>query len=187
MTRTREVPPMTSPAHAKLDAQAILAEAVASSKILTGRYLAGFDDASARAQPPGLPNHVVWSLGHCALTMHRVAHNLDGGTIPESDLSNAARNGSAFVIEEVAFGSSPKSSAAMPSLTRAIEIFNAVCDRLAEACRRATADQLAATIPWGNTTTTTYLLVARMLFHNGFHTGQIADIRRALAMKSVFA
>jgi hypothetical protein len=178
---------MTSPAQPKLDAQSVLAEAIASSKLLTGRYLAGFDDTSARAQPPGLPNHVVWSLGHCALTMHRVAHNLDGGTIPETDLGPAARNGSAFVVEEVAFGSSPQSAAGMPSLARAVDIFNAACDRLAEGCRRATHEQLTASVPWGNATTTTFLLIVRMLFHNGFHTGQIADIRRALAMKSVFA
>jgi hypothetical protein len=29
--------------------------------------------------------------------------------------------------------------------------------------------------------------VARMVFHNGFHTGQIADMRRALGFKGVFS
>jgi hypothetical protein len=32
-----------------------------------------------------------------------------------------------------------------------------------------------------------WALVSRMTFHNGFHTGQLADLRRALGFRSIFS
>lgn len=166
---------------AEFEVRGALAEGIASAKMLMGRYLAGFDDASATATAPGLPNHVVWSLGHCALTMNRVAEKLDGLPLPAEHFGAGG-----FIAEQVSFGSNPAGGGAYPSLARAIEIYNSACDRLADACRHATLAQLTAATPWGGGSTTIALLVMRMLFHNGFHTGQIADLRRVRGMKSVF-
>lgn len=163
----------------------VLAEAILQTKALTARYLAGFDESSRTRQAAGLPNHVAWSLGHCALTMHRVAQKVDGREPPPVDF--AAGTPGAFNPESVAFGSVPADGAAYPSLARCTGVFDAACDRLAAAVRAASDTQLMQPIPWGNTQAPWWTLVTRMVFHNGFHTGQIADLRRALGFKSVFS
>lgn len=41
------------------------------------------------------------------------------------------------------------------------------------------------TVTWGRGETTARDLLVRMVFHNGMHTGQIVDLRRALGMPGV--
>ncbi len=167
----------------------LLAEAVLSTKVLLARYLVGFDDTNAVRQAPALPNHVAWNLGHLALTLHRVAGMLDGRGTPASEISDApdAVRAGAFHSESVAFGSAPAADAAKyPSLARSIEIYNNACDRVAAAARTADDAALDREVPWGAGTTPLWSLVIRMVFHNGFHTGQIADLRRAFGFESIF-
>lgn len=171
-------------------AQDAVADGIASTKQLLARYVAGFDDQTATAQKPGLPNHVCWSLGHLALTMYRVAEKFDGRPAPASDIEMGPRSGSpgAFASESVSFGSAPAADpAGYPSLARSIEIYSAACDRLASAVRSASDEKFAEPTPWGNTHISLGLLAARMIFHNGMHTGQIADLRRAMGFKSIFS
>jgi hypothetical protein len=168
--------------------QAALAEFVAANKFLLGRYLAGFDDASALAQPPGLPNHVIWSMGHCAHTMHRAAQQVDGLDLPASDFTPGGTGSrDAFAIESISFGSTPHADpAAYPSLARARAIYDAACDRLSHAIAGASDERITSEAHWANTKLPLYMIVLRMTFHNGMHTGQIADCRRVLGMKSIF-
>jgi hypothetical protein len=166
--------------------QDLLADAIDACKLLTSRYLAGFDESSRTRQAPSLPNHAAWNLGHTALTMHRVAAMLDGGPLPEQDFATAS-DATRFATQDVAFGSAPTSTAPYPTFARCCEIYNAACDRLARATRAATDAQIDQTVPWGNAQTTLRLLIPRMIFHNGFHTGQIADLRRAFGFQSIFA
>lgn len=164
----------------------MIADGVAMTKGLVGRYLAGFDDVTATRQLPGLPNHAAWSLGHCALTMHRVAEKLDGQTLPTSDFGAPSRE--RFSPEAVAFGSTPTGDAGTyPGIERAKAIFDAACDRLATAARSATNEKLAEQVQWGNAALPLGLLCLRMAFHNGMHCGQIADLRRGLGFKSIFS
>jgi len=168
----------------------VLSEAVLSTKMLLGRYLAGFTDETCITQAPNLPNHVAWNLGHLALTMHRVAQMVDGSPIPASDISSSptGQRPTAFHSESISFGSKPANDAAVyPSLPRCTEIYNAACDRLAAAIAKAPESKLAETVKWGNGESQIWTLALRMVFHNGFHTGQIADLRRALGFKSIFA
>jgi hypothetical protein len=46
---------------------------------------------------------------------------------------------------------------------------------------------LTRQVAWGSGQTSVASLLTRMVFHNGMHCGQIADLRRALEMKSIFA
>ncbi len=178
-----------------LRAQDVLADGVRSTKGLLARYLAGFDEMTRLAQPPNLPNHVAWSLGHLALTLHRVAERLDGLPMPERDISGTpeARGmpATSFHRDDVAFGSAPAMDHdRYPTLQRCQQIYDAACDRLADAIQNSTDAALSAPTVWGAPGTPPiplYLLVARMIFHNGAHTGQIADTRRALGFRSVFA
>jgi len=165
----------------------VLAESVTTCKALVARYLAGFDDSTRTGQAANLPNHLAWSLGHCALTMHRVAERVDAKPPLAAHFAGPGGPPSAFNAEAVAFGSRPASDpAAYPTLPRCVEIFNAACDRLAATVRSASDAQLNQVIKWGPIEAPWWSLVLRMTFHNGFHTGQIADLRRALGFRSIF-
>lgn len=172
----------------------LLAEIIITNKALVARYLQGFNEVTHVRQTPDLPNHVAWNLGHLALTMHRVAEKIDGKPVPTKDFIkgdgfSGSRDKGIFDTEAVGYGSKPEDRHdRYPSLVRCTEIFNAACDRLAEAARNCPDAKLDEQHPWGTgMTLPLWALVARMCFHNGFHTGQIADLRRALAFKSVFA
>ncbi len=180
----------------------LLAESVLTTKQLVARYLAGFTDEMRAKQATNLPNHAAWCLGHCALTMHRLSEKVDAKPFPASDFAPTASGTSpifgavgaavtpptTFTVEAVAFGSAPSSEAsAYPHLARCVEIFNAAADRLAAAARASTDTQFNQLIKWGPIESPWWSLVMRMVFHNGFHTGQIADLRRALGLKSIFS
>src|SRR3954469_13025548 len=118
--------------------QDLIAEAVLGCKPLVARYFPGFTDENHTAQPPGLPNHLAWSLGHLALTMHRAAERIDSRPPPAADFRSsdgAPTDGTArgwFHTEDVAFGSKPTGDRAhYPTLIRCIGAFNGACDRLA--------------------------------------------------------
>ena len=173
----------------------LLAEAVLSTKSLLARYLVGFNDVTHVRQTPDLPNHLAWNLGHLAITMHRVAEKIDSKPLPSTDFIKGdgfggSRDKGYFDTEAISFGSKPEERHdRFPSLARCIAIFNGAADRLAAAARACTDAQLDQTYPWGpaGQQFPLWALIMRMVFHNGFHTGEIADLRRALAFKSIFA
>lgn len=171
-----------------MNRQHSLARAVESTIEFTARYLQGFGDTTHTRQGMDLPNHVAWNLGHCALTMHRVADMLDGQSIPESDfILNAAEcDHDRFATEAVSFGSQPiDDPAAYPRFRRCEEIYTAACRRLVEAVRVCDDSRLDDIVSWGGGETTLHDLIVRMVFHNGMHCGQITDLRRALHMGSI--
>lgn len=166
-----------------------LADSVTLSRDLLKRYLTGFDDTNHTTQTADLPNHVAWTLGHLALTMHRAAEKIDGGAPPESDFFEGSGRGDAkrFDIEAVSFGSTPAAdAAAWPPLARCVEVFDHAIDRLAATALKADAAALDKPVKWGSIEVPAWAAVSRMVFHNGTHTGQIADLRRAMKMKSIF-
>ena len=168
----------------------VLADSVLACKPLMTRYLVGFTDSNHTTQAHLLPNHAAWTLGHCAMTMHRVAEKLDGKPAPESDFIVGATKGDAarFGTETVAFNSRPTHERTLyPTLSLSIAIYESAYDRLGAAVRAATDETLTKPVTWGTGQTTISALVMRMVFHNGMHCGQIADLRRALEMKSIFA
>ena len=172
--------------------QDTLAQAIAVSQLNLTRYLIGFDDSTHTRTAPALPNHVAWSLGHISLTMHRVSERLDKAPIPPSDFTpGAAIEGSAtnaYAVDSIAFGSKPVDDVSMyPPFARCLEIFNNSCARLQAAARAADEPTLATLTPWGGSEIPFHDLILRMAFHNGMHCGQIADLRRALRFKSIFA
>jgi hypothetical protein len=167
-----------------------IADSVLMSRDLLKRYLGGFDDTTHTRQAADLPNHVAWTLGHLSHTMHRVSEKLDAASIPEADFfTGGGRSDSRrYDTEAVCFGSKPVADAtAYPSLTRCIEIFDRAIERLSSAARNADDAALDRKMPWGSMEIPVWAAAARMVFHNGIHTGQIADLRRAMRMKSIFA
>ncbi len=177
----------------------LLADSVLSTKTLLARYLTGFDESNRTRQAAALPNHVAWNLGHCALTMHRVANMflsdppVSAGPLPDSDFivgDGSCGTASRFDTESVSFGSQPTAEPGhYPTLARSAQIYDAACDRLAAAIRSAPDSKLTQMVKWGaaGMETPLWSLALRMVFHNGFHTGQLADLRRALGFKSIFS
>jgi hypothetical protein len=165
-----------------------LAEGVLACKPLVLRYLKGFDESNYLAQAPSLPNHIGWTLGHLSQTMFRVAERMDGQALPEEYFirGGVACDASRFGTEAVCVGSpAPRPGDPYPPLARCIEVFSAACDRLASAVRSADEHLLDRLTPWGPAEMPMHLLVQRMIFHNGTHQGQIADLRRALNMERI--
>lgn len=169
----------------------LLAEAVLNSGTLLKRYLAGFDDSNRCFQTLDLPNHPAWTLGHLAITMVRAQEKLGGpGPDPDRFVTGDGTRGDAqkFDTESVSFGSTPVADPAKyPTFDRCVEIFDRACEDLARTIRSTPDDKLAGMVQWGSAQIPGYAAALRMVFHNGTHTGQLADLRRALRLKSVFA
>lgn len=171
--------------------QELLAEMILQSRTLAERYFAGFTDANRTRQAPNLPNHFAWCLGHLALTMHRVAEKLDGAGLPETDFRTGGTpsgGGDAhrFATESVSFGSRPTDDPrGYPTVKRCKAIFASATERCAAAFRCASDAALDRPAKWGPVEVPTWALAPRMVFHNGDHTGQIADLRRALGLGTV--
>ncbi|HVZ94509.1 MAG TPA: DinB family protein [Phycisphaerales bacterium] len=173
-----------------MNVQDRIAQIVSMNKEYLGRYLKKFDDSNHTKQSPGLPNHVAWSLGHCAMTMHRVAGVIDGRGLPSDAFIDGSDRGDAnrFGTESIAYGSTPTDEPARyPGFARCREIYDRSCDRLASAVHALPESRLDEMVKWGTGETPLGLLCIRMSFHNGMHTGQIADLRRALGMGSILS
>lgn len=172
-------------------AQDYLADTILGSRDNFFRYMVGFEEADRVRTAPGLPNHAAWCMGHCALVMHRIAEKLGAGGPPDSDFVVGADRGDStrYGTEAVAFGSLPSSeTGAFPTLVRCREIFSGAAEHLAGAIRTLSEEQLNETVQFfPKYAAPAWQIVARMAFHNGFHAGQVADLRRAMGMKSIFA
>jgi hypothetical protein len=170
--------------------QALLAEMVRQSRVLFVRYLRGFDDSNHTRQAPSLPNHVAWTLGHLAITLHRTAEKFDGLPLPASDFvtgDGRSSDANRYDTESICFGSKPVADPNLyPTFSRCAAIFDAAVDRLAGAIESADDAKLDSMAKWTNTEVPLYTMAGRMVFHNGTHAGQIADLRRALGIGSIF-
>ena len=172
----------------RTSAARVLSAAVSASGPLLLRYVAGFDDVTALRQFSGQPNHLRWTLGHCGLSLHRVACMIDGGVIPLSDYAHGDQepNRDRFLQSRVCRGSSPTSSAlAYPGLNRSIEIFSCAIDRLSGAVLRVSDPDLARVLPWHDGPIRLEILIHRITFHTACHAGQIIDQRRSLGLPLV--
>lgn len=170
--------------------QRLLAESIRQSRDLLLRYAKGFDETNHVRQAPGLPNHFAWTMGHLALTLHRIAEKVDGAALPEDDFVTGEGRGGAqrFDTESVCFGSTPVAEASLyPPAERCLAIFAAAVERCAATFESASDAQLDAAVPWGPAHVPAWQTAVRMVFHNGTHCGQLADLRRALGMGSIFA
>jgi len=169
--------------------QQTLANAVLESRTLIARYFRGFDDSNQTKQAPHLPNHFAWTLGHLAITIHRAAEKFDGKPIPDTDFTTGdgrAGGPTRFDTESVCFRSTPVDDPKLyPTHERSVAIFDTAVQRLVNAIRRADDAKLEMLVAWGGGQVKLWSLAIRMVFHNGTHCGQLADLRRALGMQRI--
>ena len=91
-----------------------------------------------------------------------------------------------MAFESVCFDSTPKPDPSnYPTLQRAKGIYEAACDRFAQAVRNTSDAKLDEMIPFHGSELPLYTLIMRLCFHNGAHAGQILDLRRSLNMPRV--
>ncbi len=169
----------------------LLAQAVLNSGVLLKRYLTGFNNSNRCFVTIDLPNHPAWTLGHLALTMIRAGEKL-GGPAPSPDhfvtADGKGGDDQRFDTESVAFGSTPSLDPThFPNFDRCVEIFDHTSDSLVQTIRKADDEALARDVRWGSTTIPGWSVALRMAFHNGTHSGQLADLRRSLRFESIFA
>lgn len=201
----RAEPTMMPSASSQMTRRDTIAEAILASRMLFHRYLAGFDDTNHTRQASNLPNHVAWCLGHCALTLHRGLERVNNQPLPEADFftppsdlttrtpPRPVRPGvvstlNRYDTETIAFQSLPSENGAIyPRYQRCVEIFDRACERYAAGIRELPEERLDTMIQWGQIQIPVWASGLRLAFHNGTHCGQIADLRRALGMRSIFA
>lgn len=171
------------------DRRETLATMARSTSGYLTRYLAGFSDRNRATQSMDVPNHAIWILGHCAMTMHRLAERMDGRSLPESDfVKGDGKQGNAerFDTESVSFGSTPVDNPAFyPTLERGLEIYENACERFATAIVNTPDAKLDEPQDWHGGPVPLYMLIMRVCFHNGTHAGQLTDLRRALHLPHV--
>lgn len=169
---------------------ATLAVMIRGTGPLLGQFLDGFDDENRTATGPGLPNHISWTLGHLAITMHFAADFAAGFNEPQKLPTNdwihgdgTAGDPSRYDTESVRRNSTPTADAKRyPRMVRAQEIFDVAIERFAEETAALKPSGMEREIKWGTNVLTVGGLIQRVMFHNGVHAGQIIDLRRALGM-----
>lgn len=171
----------------------LLAQGIIASRDLFERFFPGFNDSNRTRQAPNLPNHFAWTLGHLAYIQNRMAERIDKKPLPADQFieggatGNQARgDATRFAVEGVAFKSDPVDDpGAYPSFDRCVQIWRASIDRLASALEHADEATLDSMTPWGATQIPIWSLGQRMAYHNGTHSGQLIDLRRALGFPRI--
>jgi hypothetical protein len=160
--------------------QDAMADAVLATRDAVHVFLPGFTESNRTQTAEHMPNHLMWTLGHISFYLHRVAGELDGRPMPEQDFAAGGASATRFDPEAVMKGS--RVGGEYPSLARGLEVLEAATQRLADATRAASDAALEHTVTWSGKEVPLRKIVMRIVFHVGMHTGQIADLRRALGL-----
>jgi hypothetical protein len=138
-----------------------------------------FPADKAAFQPSPTDNHVLWQVGHIALDYHWFASALDGKPAGTSEADNKL----------FGMGSKPlRDAKAYPPLPELKKRLGAAWERMsaaAESLRDEDAKK-PALIDTGGLLDDRLDAVVKVAWHDGWHTGQIAGIRKALGMKGLF-
>lgn len=134
--------------------------------------------AHALHQPCGTDNHMLWTVGHLAVTYCWFASLLDGKAI---DIP-------AGYNERFGYGSKPVADAAVyPSLAEVRKQYDAAYTRMMNAVNRLKpADFGKPTVADSHGFAKTRLdVVLRAAWHDGWHSGQLSAIRRSLGLPPI--
>jgi len=150
-----------------------LATLAACRKTLTD-LLSRFPADKATFQPAAVVNHALWQVGHLAHTEDWYVGLLDGksGTLPQT---YAALFG---------YGSTIETPEAYPSFGEVKKHLHTVRERLVAAVLAGTDDKLAGRCAELGTDLLGGLF--SVAWHEGWHSGQLSIIRRALDLPSIY-
>ncbi len=152
----------------------LLRDAIALAQAFTERLLADFPADQARFRPAPTDNHAQWILGHVAVGYDDVAALLDGEP-RRLDATHRGLYGWSSKPSDTARDEEPPFDVLVERLARSR-------DRLREAVDAASDEQLAAPPPddLAYIGPTHAALAMSCAWHEGWHAGQLASIRRAL-------
>jgi outer membrane biosynthesis protein TonB len=146
---------------------------------MTNRFASGFAEDQVLAQPAGVPNHLIWTLGHLSATAGWL-HNMitgAGSTVPAS--------------YEGLFGMGSKphgDASAYPTYAEVQKAFDDSFEALvAAASKMSDAELLQPAVgETGGFLKDRLDALSKAAWHEGWHLGQIADLRRALGLPAAF-
>jgi len=145
---------------------------------MSGSLMAGFADDQLTAQPFRTDNHLLWQMGHMAMTYAWFASMLDGKPVGMDE-----RYSKLFGT-----GSRPTADAsAYPSFEELRHAYADQFDRFTRAASRMSdADGLGAPMAESGGFVKNKLdAVYKCIWHEGWHQGQISGLRRAFGLPSV--
>lgn len=147
------------------------------TRSVSNLMLADFPVEKATYQPSPTDNHAIWTLGHIAATDKWVANvlNIPGVDVPEA-------YGSLF-----GGGSVPISdSMAYPSFAEMKRVYEASRAALLKWYQSAPADALTVDLAAKSNGFTSDPIdcLFKLAWHEGWHFGQVANVRKALGLPS---
>jgi len=142
-------------------------------------FASGFADDQVDAQPAGCPNHLLWTLGHLASTASWMNGMLTGGApvVPEN-YSSLFGMGSKPVADPAAY----------PAFAEVKQAYEAAFDTVIKAAEQLDDEALLKPTEQDSRGFLADKLDAltKMAWHEGWHLGQLTDLRRALGLPGVF-
>lgn len=147
------------------DATAFALDALDQTRRTAGDLLDRLPEAAWTAVPDGFRNHILWNVGHIAVTADLLTYGLSGLALPSPDWAVAAfRKGTA-----------PADWAAPPSIADTRALFDTSLAPLrADLEAGAFSDFLTYRTTPGVVLASVEDAVQFNLFHEGLHTGTIA-------------
>lgn len=125
-------------------------------------------------QPPGVPNHAAWTLGHIIFSCQGVAMELDQQAWLPEDWESAFGYGSTPLPDVSRYPKKPE------MLTLLADASHRLCDSI----RALDASELQQSLPDETFPTMAHLLVQIVGGHTAYHAGQLAVWRRAIGKPS---
>lgn len=125
-------------------------------------------------QPPGAPNHAMWTLGHIIFSCQGMAVELGAEPWLADDWEST-----------FGYGSEPSPDRSC-YLTKAemLRFLDDSASRLCDSIRMANESLLGKTVPDETLPTMGHMLLHVVAAHTGYHAGQLAVWRRAIGMPS---
>lgn len=126
-------------------------------------------------QPPGVPNHATWTLGHVIYSCQALVTELGGSTWLPEDWES-----------KFGYGSVPRGDHQEYS-TKAemVQLLGDAKRRMSAALRGADSSVLERSLPDETLPTMADLLLQVVVAHTAYHAGQLAVWRRSMGKRSV--
>lgn len=146
---------------------------------LVNKALTGIPDAKATFQPTPIDNNAIWTVGHLATTYAWFKSVFDGAMHPVPDTFNGL----------FGMGSKPSSDPKVyPPFAEVKKHADAAYAAFIAAAKKLNDAELAqpTAVETGGFCSDKMDAINKAAWHDGWHTGQLASIRKALGLPGIF-
>jgi hypothetical protein len=140
-----------------------------------GRSVDDLSDEEMVEQPPGVPNHATWTIGHIIFSCQGMAMELDVAPWLPDDWESVFGYGSTPLPQERRY---PKKAQLQTLLSDAAA-------RLSQTVRSVDASVLRQELGDEDFPSMAHVLVQVVVAHTAYHAGQLAVWRRAMGKEPV--